>query len=216
MTRFDHFPKETLQFLTDLKANNDRQWFADHKYDYEAQVKAPTERFCTALAMGLQKLTQVPHSSKTYRIYRDVRFSKDKSPYNPYIHLSFSPENGGNNAPMWFFGLDSGKLALGCGVFQFDKAVLERFRADMAGPKGAALIELSTNLSAKGIRISEPELKRVPPGFDKDHPHVEALRRKGFSGWKDLNPEFAIGPDLIERTIKEFEGLLPIFRFLRS
>ncbi|WP_299404330.1 DUF2461 domain-containing protein [uncultured Roseobacter sp.] len=215
MDPFDHFSPQALTFLSDLKAHNDKAWFAAHKQVYEQEIKEPAKGFALAMSAALSTTTGRAHHAKIYRIHRDIRFSKDKTPYNTHIHLSFAPEDGGPNAPMWFFGLGLEKLSLGCGVFQFDKDRLAAFRAQMAGDKGAALIALTTRLQDTGLRVNAPELKRIPSGFDKDHPHAEALRRKGFSAWKDISDtRFVTQPDLVTRTMSEMIPLREVFDFL--
>ncbi|MGZ2256529.1 DUF2461 domain-containing protein [Roseobacter sp. A03A-229] len=215
MTDFDHFSPAALRFLSDLKANNRRDWFQDNKPTYEREIKTPAKQFTQAMCPALEALTGAPHSAKIYRINRDIRFSKDKTPYNAHLHISFAPDPAPPNTPMWFFGLGTEKLSLGCGIFQFDKAGLIHFRDQMAGRKGAELIALEKHLASEGLRISPPDLKRVPPGFDSDHPHAEALRRKGFSAWADLpDTGFVTAPDLVPRTISNLRPLMPVFRFL--
>lgn len=215
MRDFDHFDPEALRFLDDLNANNTREWFAANKKTYETQIKHPAAAFAEALAISLGDLVGVGHTPKVFRIHRDVRFSKDKTPYNTHVHISFTPDVAQETPPMWFFGLDTKKLTLGCGVFGFEKAALNAFRDDMAGPRGVELIQLAKALGALGLRISEPALKTVPRGYDKDHPNAEALRRKGFSAWKDIQDRaFVTQPNLVRDCIKEFEQLLPVYRFL--
>ena len=215
MASFDSFPPEALSFLSDLKANNTKDWFAENKATYEEQVKEPGKQFADAMALALRELTGCDHGSKVFRIHRDVRFSKDKTPYNAHLHIAFMPQGQLGQPPMWFFGLSPDKLSLGCGVFQYDKNALLEFRSAMAGPKGAELIQLTTELRAAGIRIGGPDLKRMPTGFDKDHPHEAALRLKGFAAWIDIQePVFAIERNLVKRTTKLFDQLMPVFRLL--
>ncbi|WP_299860672.1 DUF2461 domain-containing protein [uncultured Roseobacter sp.] len=215
MPRFDHFSKDALGFLTDLKSNNSRDWFNQQRKTYEVEVREPTKEFACHMSDALGQFTGQTHDAKIYRINRDIRFSKDKTPYNTHIHISFAPQSDQANPPMWFFGLSPEKLSLGCGVFQYDKEVLTRFRAAMAGPQGAALIRLAEEMEAQGMRVSTPDLKRVPPGFDSAHPHGEALRRKGFSGWKDIeDPGFVTTPDLTSRTVQQMRSLRPIYDLL--
>ncbi len=212
MTPFNCFTPEALDFLAHLKANNTRDWFAAHKADYDAHLKAPSLQFADDMAAALGELTGQEHSSKIFRIHRDVRFSKDKTPYNAHLHLAFMPVGSESQPPMWFFGLSPEKLSLGCGVFQFERGALDAFRAAMAGPKGAELTRLIAKMRKGGIRVGEPELKRVPAGFDKDHPHQEALRRKGFSAWVDLDdPAFVLESNLVSRTTAELRRLMPVF-----
>ncbi len=215
MTSFDHFSPEALRFLAELKDNNNREWFAQNKGTYEAEIKAPTKLFLTVMCGALKDATGQAHGGKIYRINRDVRFSPDKRPYNAHVHASFVPESKMAQPPMWFFGLSPEKLSLGCGVFQYDKETLPVFRDEMAGPKGATLIKLSQELAAAGVRISEPQLKRVPSGYDKDHPNQEALRRKGFSAWLDIGDAgFVTSPHLVKRTTAELMKLRPVFALL--
>lgn len=215
MEEFTSFSNDTLQFLTDLRANNTRDWFAENKARYEAHVKDSGQHFAATMVGALRELTGELHASKVFRIHRDVRFSKDKTPYNAHLHIAFMKEGGASADPMWFWGLSPEKVSLGCGVFQYDKASLPRFREAMAGPLGAELIRLGEELTAGGVRVRDPELKRVPADFDREHPHADALRRKGFAAWIDKDDlQFVTTPDLVARTLREFEKLLPVYKFL--
>lgn len=215
MASFDSFSPETLSFLSDLKTKNTKEWFAANKTTYEVHLKEPGKQFADAMALALRELTGCDHGSKIFRIYRDVRFSKDKTPYDAHLHIAFMPQGQLDQPPMWFFGLSPEKLSLGCGVFQYDKEALVTFRSAMAGPKGAQLIQLTTELRAAGIRVGEPELKRLPAGFDKDHSHGEALRRKGFAAWIDVSdPTFVTEPNLVKRAIERYDQVMPVFRLL--
>jgi len=215
MAPFECFSPDALRFLGDLKANNTKDWFAANKSTYEAHLKVPGKHFADAMADALRDLTGEDHSSKIFRIHRDVRFSKDKTPYNAHLHLAFMPDGAVQQPPMWFFGLSPDRLSLGCGVFQYEREALEGFRSAMAGPMGTELIALTAELRDAGIRIADPDLKRVPSGFAKDHQNAEALRRKGFAAWIDLgDPIFAVEPALVERTTEQFGKLMPVFRLL--
>ncbi|WP_299083002.1 DUF2461 domain-containing protein [uncultured Ruegeria sp.] len=215
MAQFDCFSPEAVGFLQDLKANNTKDWFAANKATYETHLKAPSKQFADDMALALGDLTGQNHGSKIFRIYRDVRFSKDKTPYNAHLHLAFMSAGPAVQPPMWFFALSPEKLSLGCGVFHYDKGALDVFRDAMAGPLGAELIQTTTEMRGRGFRISDPELKRVPSGFDKDHPHEDALRRKGFSVWIDAeSPAFVLEPNLTKRTTTMFAELMPVFLLL--
>ncbi len=209
MTGFDCFPAGALRFLTDLKANNTRDWFAAHKAEFETLIKHPAQAFAADVAGVLQDLTGQTHDSKVFRIHRDVRFSKDKTPYNSHVHIAWSLAKGG---PAWFFGLTPEALTFGCGVMAFDKPGLARFRDHVLGPNGAALADVTEALHGQGARISAPELKRVPAGCDKDHPRAELLRHKGLTVWFDAQgPDMAVQPGLVAQTRAQFEALRPVF-----
>jgi len=127
---FQGFPKEGLTFLAKLKRNNTREWFTKHKPLYQETVEAPAKAFAFEMEELLATLTKRPMSSKVFRIYRDVRFSKDKTPYNTHIHMSFFSTDGNTGEcgaqPAFHFGLEPKKLTLGIGNFGFPKDVLPK------------------------------------------------------------------------------------------
>ncbi len=212
---FAGFTTATVSFLRDLKANNTRAWFQDHKGIYEKEVKQPAEAFAGAMVPVFHALTGLEHRSKIFRIHRDVRFSKDKTPYNAHLHIAFSPVSEGANPPCWFFGLDTEKLTLGAGIFAFEKTEIDRFRQRVAGPAGTELVNLLNHLKAQGARLDEPTLKRVPSDYPKDHAHAEHLRRKGLAIWLDLGgTEQAIDGKLADRYRRNFSSIKPLFDWL--
>ena len=214
---FDSFSPAALTFLNDLKANNTRDWFAAQKPVYEAEIKRPGAAFAEAMAAALEATTGAIHRAKVFRIHRDVRFSKDKTPYNAHLHISFIPDIPADPPAMWVFGLGTDGRTLGCGIFGFEGPALGRWRDSMAGPKGAALIDLTRRFERYGCRISKPALKTIPRGYDKDHPHAEALRRKGFAVWRDTDdPGFPTAPGLVQRCQDEFARLMPVYSFLNQ
>lgn len=217
MDSFDCFSPDVRRFFKALRANNTKDWFTSNKATYEACIKEPSKQFAKDMEIELQALTGLCHGSKIFRINRDLRFSKDKTPYNTHLHLAFTPVEQDGQPPMWFFGLSPEKVSLGCGVFQYGKAALQSFRNAMAGPKGLELMRLGADLRADGVRISETELIRVPPEFESSHPNSEALRRKGFSAWLEKDGMgFATQPNLVARVANEWRTLLPVFRLLLS
>lgn len=214
---FSHFPPETLDFLTALRANNDRDWFAANKPTYERAVKQPAEDFCRAMTQRLDELTGLRHRSKIFRVHRDVRFSRDKTPYNAHLHISFMPVTDGFLNPGWFFGLEPDRLVAGTGVFELAKARLDAFRARIAGDDGDDLAALLQDLSGNGARLSEPELKRVPQPYPVDHPHAQLLRHKSLSGWEDFAaPRLACENGFAENCLTAFVRLKPLFDWLAA
>ena len=209
------FPSETVKFLKNLQANNNREWFTEYKSAYETSVKKPAAFFALIMEEKLHALTGHTYASKIFRVYRDVRFSKDKTPYNAHLHVGFTPE--GVDAPGWCFGLDPEKLSVGVGTFGFDGDKLEVYRKRVAGTNGNPLAAaLNTIESQTGFRISEPELKRVPRQFEADHTNAALLRRKGLTVWYDF-PDInaATNGDLIRACINKYETLKPVFDWLK-
>jgi uncharacterized protein (TIGR02453 family) len=212
---FHGFDPKVLTFLDDLSNNNTREWFADNKPDYERLIKKPATSFAGALAVEMTRITGHPHRSKVFRVHRDVRFSKDKTPYNTHVHIALTPDTARTNPPMWFFGLGLEKLSLGCGVFAFDKERLEGFRDYLSGPEGSTVATLLGSLSQNGARVGEPALKTVPRGYAKDHPQAEMLKHKGLSVWIDYTPRTMISdPGIVEETVRKFKTLRPVYDLL--
>ena len=211
-----HFTPEAVTFLTDLKANNDREWFAEHKADYETYVKDASVAFCRLMVEGLDGLTGTPHQSKIFRIYRDVRFAKDKTPYKPYQHILFAAGDHRQSRAAWFFALEPDKVMLGAGKFSFDGEGLVRYREAVAGKRGAKLAQILEQLQGQGTRLNEPQLKRVPSGYDKDHPRADLLRRKGLALWVDLDVSVASEGDLVATCLVKFTRLMPLVAWLED
>ena len=183
MTGFAGFPPDTVPFLKDLKANNKRDWFQASKPRYEAAYKAPAAAFCAAMTFRLQAETGDVHTAKVFRINRDIRFSKDKTPYNTYLHILFRREGARGGL---FFGLQTDGLVLGVGVMGFDKGQLAAYRDAVADRQGEQLAEIIAKLIATGARMDEPALKRVPKGFDPEHPRGDFLKHKSLTIWHDM------------------------------
>jgi uncharacterized protein (TIGR02453 family) len=202
------FTPETPRFLSDLAANNTRDWFTANRARYEAVAAAPARAFCTGMEAALSRRHGAPVVGKIYRLNRDLRFSRDKTPYNTHIRLGF----GDPRTPFaWMVGLETDHLVIGYGVFAFDHARLDRWRAAVDGPQGAALAETLGTLTAGGLRLDEPALKRVPAPYDKDHPRGALLRHKGLALWNDALPLDALyGAGAVDRMVNEFARFDPL------
>lgn len=209
------FTEDTLSFLDELKANNNREWFQANRKTYDRVMKGPAAEAGSAMNALVEELTGRPHTVKIFRINRDIRFSKDKTPYNTHIHIAFSPISDESLKPMWFFGLDTQKLVLGAGVFEFPKDRMELWRERVAGDEGEDLAKILSKVKKAGDRISEPALKRVPKPYPADHPREELLRRKGLSVWRDMpDRAFALGEKAAARCANEFRNFLPVVNWL--
>ncbi len=211
------FPAETVAFLRDLKANNDREWFARHKSVHESAVMRPGKEFCGLMTEQLHALTGAVHGAKIFRIHRDVRFSKDKTPYNAHLHITFAPAQSRGLVPVWFFGLDTDELALGTGTFGFDKPGLEKYRKCILGPEGEKVGTVLDGLLRDGMRQSEPELKRVPPGLPSDHARAGLLRRKGLTIWRHFGAgEVEKGFGTLADCVAAYRVMKPVFDWLEA
>ena len=205
---FANMVDEAVGFLAELRDNNNRDWFQDNKARYAAAIKHPGSAFGDVIATALLDLTGAEHTTKLFRANRDVRFSKDKTPYNTHMHILWS---SGPGVPGWFFGISPDYVTAGCGLMAFDKTQLMAYRARV-DKNGDAIAKLCADLVAKGYRLDPPELKRVPPPYDKDHPHGALLRRKGLALWANVSGEGS--PK--KRVTDAFKDLLPIYELTKS
>lgn len=192
---FDALVDDALAFFRELEANNTKEWFEPRKDDYVAKIRKPAELLADLMAEDLARLSGTSFKPKVFRIYRDVRFSKDKTPYNAHLHLSWFPPEGGPR-PGWFFGAAPGYLFLGTGAPGLQGADLARLRAavDRDGDTlAAALADAGKKMGAKLSDFGPPPLKRVPKPYAAEHPHADLLKRKGLvvgadlpDGWRDV------------------------------
>jgi uncharacterized protein (TIGR02453 family) len=199
------FSLETIRFLADLKDHNDRDWFQSQKQRYEAHVKTASKTFAASLEGLLSDRYDVSVPAKLYRIHRDLRFSRDKTPYHTHIHISFLDPGAESS---WMIGLETDRLVLGYGAFAFDPKRLARWRKQVSGPAGERLQGVLNELK---VRLEPPELKRPPPPYAADHPASDLLRRKGFAVWLPNMPtEAAFGEDAPARLLEKLTALDPV------
>ena len=182
------FTANALTFLNDLSRNNTRDWFADNKATYDAEIKQPAKAFGAVIAAGLEQQTGERFTAKLFRINRDLRFSKDKTPYHTHLHMLWTLDTPGRQSPGFFFGISPDNVSLGGGVMGFDKPVLTDWRQAVDGAFADRLKARMDHAAAHGFHPRDPELKRVPAPYDKDHPHGDLLRRKGLVLWRALDP----------------------------
>ena len=215
-TSFPGFPPEAMGFLAGLRDNNDRDWFAAHRGAYDRAIKGAGEHLLAALEPALAELTGRPVSGKIFRIHRDVRFSKDKRPYNAHLHIAFPARNGEMTACGFFFGLEPERVRVGAGGFDFAGPVLDAYRAAAADARtGPALEAILAKLEKAGLRIEGAELKRVPAPYAADHPRAALLRRKGLNAWRDITERKTIeGEALFGETLAAFTILAPLVNWL--
>lgn len=178
-------------YLAELAQNNSRDWFNAHKSRYEDQLRGPALRLLDEVAQAITSRSGAQVSTKLFRPQRDVRFSKDKTPYKTHLHmlwhLSHAEVGSDSVGCALFFGIDAGGGTTGGGIMGFSKAQIPRWRAAMdgtAGDEAAALVDI---LALKGFAARAPELQRTPSPYGKAHPHGDLLRRKSLTFWHQLN-----------------------------
>ena len=223
MSEFPGFPKELVSFLKDLAANNDKDWFAANRSVYDETYVAPALAFIEALSPHLAKLSPplqaVPKlNGSLRRIHRDVRFSKDKRPYNPRMHLVFWTGDHPNRAPAMHFVIAHDHLGFGSGQWGFDSDALKRYRNAVADGANAQALQQAINTAcADGTyTLGDPALARVPKGFDAEALHAGLLRHKGVvvKGERASHPAVLFSPEIIDWTLQQIELTMPLHRWL--
>ena len=206
-----YIEKSSFQFLKDLKKNNNRDWFADHKPTFiEAQnnIKA----FYSAIQDNLNQHDEI-EKMKIFRIYRDVRFSKDKTPYKPHFAGSFS-RLGKYLRGGYYLRVRPGESFLAGGFWEPNKEDLFRIRKEIELDASEIRDILNDPIYKEyfgGKFDSFSELKSAPRGFDKEHPDVDLLRKKGFIAVRNFTDKEVLDKNFINEVDKSFQALRPFF-----
>ncbi len=218
---FPGFPPETLKFLRQLKRNNNREWFLAHKQLYEEKVKGPMVDLVIALGGAMQSFGPemiVDPKRVIYRIYRDIRFSADKSPYKTHIAAIFVPRGiPKNSAAVLYFHLSPEEIIIAGGVYMPGSAELRAIRQHIAGhwEDLRAILKNHTFRSMFGGLWGE-QLSRPPRGFMPDHPAIDLLRYKQYLVSVTEAPEYAESRELFPRLLNCFTAMMPFVRFLNT
>ncbi len=212
-----YFSPKGVQFLRELKANNNRGWFEANRDRYEADVKEPMLHFIVDLADHLRavsphfKVDPRPVGGSMFRIHRDIRFSKDKSPYKTNVGAHFPHRSVDKhvNAPGFYVHLEPGNSIGGGGLWHPEAADLKKVRDRIVGrPSEWKVIRKS------GIIIEGDSLKRVPPGYDPEHPYAEDLKRKDFYLLAKFSEREVCAPDFMDRFVEVCRSATPLMEFL--
>lgn len=211
------FNEAAFRFLRDLKANNDRDWFLANKDRYEADVKGPMLAFVLAFAEPLAGISRHfvadprPVGGSMFRIHRDARFSRDKSPYKTNVGAQFRHEacTRDVHAPGFYLHLEPGACFVSTGLWHPDPDSLRKVREEIAAHPKAWLA-----LKAKGLEVGGEALKRVPAGFTPDHPCAEDLKLKDFYTHVPLTDREVCAPDFLARYAQACAQGAPLVRFL--
>ena len=226
---FTGFSRQAIQFLADLAANNERAWFQPRKSDYERLLKEPMELLIVALA-GRFQARRIPlladPKRSPFRIYRDTRFSNDKSPYKTHVAASFAwigddagddagEERHGNGA---YFNFQPGEMYMGGGMWHPDKERLDAFRAAVVSQPDKVRVALEEPGFVKvfGNAHASEEYKRVPPGYPAEHPLADLLRWKDVIFGRRLSDREVLSPSLPDTLADGYAAALPVFGFLAT
>src|SRR5713226_544571 len=212
-----HFSPRLFQFLRDLEAHNDRAWFEAHRERYEADVKEPMLRFISDLGKPFRTIS--PHigvdprpvGGSMFRIHRDIRFSKDKSPYKTNIGAHFPHTRAGKeeSAPGFYIHLEPAENIGGGGLWHPDSTALRKVRD--------RIVARSREWKAVrdiGISIGGEALKRVPPGYDPEHPFAEDLKLRDLYVMIRFSEKEVAAPGFMDRFVEACRSASPLMKFL--
>ncbi len=204
--------KSTLDFLKLVRQNNHKEWFDAHKGQYLA-AKANVEDFIKEVEIGLQQ-TDVIESHKLYRIYRDVRFSKDKTPYKTYMSGYFR-RAGAERRGGYFFSIEPGDSRFGGGFYGPNKEDLKRIRKEFEfdGDTIRKIVTDPVFVSTFG-ELKGDGVKTAPQGFSKDHPNIEFIRMKQFYAMRSFTDEEVLSPGFVEKVIETYSAIRPFFDYM--
>ncbi len=216
-----YFSHETFVFLKELAKNNDRQWFQENKQRYEEHVKGPAMFFIADFGAVLRKISKHftadprPVGGSLFRIYRDVRFSKDKRPYKTNTGVQFRHSRGKDvHAPGYYLHLEPDNVFAAAGIWRPDSKTAGKIRD--------AIDEESSNwkraVGGKRFRsrfeLSGDSLRRAPQGYDPENPLIEDLKRKDFIGKTSLTQNVVTGPGFINEFEEICRSASPFVKFL--
>jgi uncharacterized protein (TIGR02453 family) len=215
------FSPELFAFLRDLAANNDREWFAANKARYVTEVQEPALAFVEDVGMRLPEVSRhfVADARTTggsvFRLHRDLRFSKDKSPYKTQVGIQFRHARSRDvHAPGFYVNLEPGRVFMACGTWRPDRDTLHAIRTAIAARPARWQGIVEDPAFTQHFTLGGEALKRPPAGFDRDHPLIEELKRKDFIAAADLSESDATASGFLDQFLDLCTEAGDFMRFL--
>jgi uncharacterized protein (TIGR02453 family) len=210
--------RELFAFLAELRRHNNREWFNENKDRYLAEVRDPVLAFIASLAPGLAGVSRHisvdprPSGGSMMRIYRDTRFSRDKTPYKTNVGIHFGLKAPRDfEAPGYYLHLEPGHVFMGAGIWHPGADALRVIRtAIVKDPRGWK------TASRVGLSDHEATLKRPPRGVDPEHPLIDDLKRLSFTTGAEFTRQQACAPDFAPRYVATCRRATPLMRFLAN
>ena len=222
MTRsgFPGFPPQALAFFRGLARNNRRDWFQARKAVFEESAKQPMRELVHALNQAMADFAPeyaTDPDKAIFRIYRDVRFSKDKKPYKEHLAASFNVRGMAHGHGGLYYSVSHKEVAVGGGIYMPEPATLLAIRNHVA-KNHSELRRILANQKVRRLlgELQGDQLSRVPKGFACDHPAADLLRFKQFVLYTELPPDVATSPQLYREIVDRFRALMPFLRFLNA
>ena len=217
-----HLPDQSFfEFLQRLHDNNDRTWFGEHKSEFQTVVHQPAVELVSRLKRPLSRIAPMitavakPNGGSVMRIYRDTRFSKDKTPYKDHIGISLKHEAGKQtSAPELYIHLSPVESFVAGGCWMPPREPLAAIRGHIDANPDAWKRATAGKRFAGRFELGGQSLKTSPRDYPSDHPWIEDLRRKSFVGIAPLTIEQIVADDLVDRLLDDFKRLRPLMTFL--
>jgi uncharacterized protein (TIGR02453 family) len=216
-----YFTRQTLSFLSSLADNNTREWFEGHRQDYEQFVREPALAFIADMAEEMPAISEhfraLPKKvgGSLMRVQRNLRFSRDKTPYKTNIGIQFRHEVGKDvHAPGYYVHIEPGECFVGVGLWHPDADPLFKIREAIAQNAGAWVKARDDKGFSKHFDLVGDTLANAPRGFAKDHPLVEDLKRKDFLGLAPLGETNVTSRNFRALVTDRFKQAEPMMRFL--
>jgi uncharacterized protein (TIGR02453 family) len=214
------FSPELFAFLRELADHNDREWFAENKARYVENVQEPAISFVADFERSLARISPNfradarPVGGSLFRIQRDIRFSKDKTPYKTHTGIHFRHRSAGDvHAPGFYLHLEPGTVFAAAGIWHPDTAAQRAIRDAIAGDP-AGWKRATGGKFAATYQLTGDSLKRPPPGYPADHPLIEVLKRKDFVCETPLTEGTVTGPGFLQEYARLCRTAVPFLRFL--
>jgi len=214
------FTNQTFKFLKELEKNNNRDWFEANKHRYEEYVREPALAYIEAMAPHLTKISNhfVASPKKVggslMRIYRDVRFSKDKTPYKTNIGIQFRHSAGKDvHAPGFYMHIESKEVFVGSGMWRPDSQTVNNMRLHMDENR-TDWKKITRQLTKKGFELHGESLKRPPRGYDAEHPLLEDLKRKDFIAIQNLKSALVKDKQFVKESAALFASTKSFVQFI--
>lgn len=217
-----YFSDKTFRFLRGLARNNEREWFLAHKPDYEAHVREPLQRLVTDLQPDLAEVSlHYRADPKTvggslYRIHRDIRFSRNKTPYKTWQGMRLFHERFRETiAPLWYLHLQPGNCFIAAGIWRPESPALRQLRQFIVDNPAAWETAAHAPAFRRRYRMSTDDmLVRPPRGFPEDFPRIDDLRHRNFIVLRDLPDTTVTGPRLRQVLARDLKATAPFMDYL--
>src|SRR5215813_6021246 len=212
-----YFDRSLFQFMGQLRRNNRRPWFLKHKAEYDELARDASVRFISDLRLHIREVSTwlvvdpKPHGGSLLRVYRDIRFSKDKTPYKSHVGMSFwhaSSNEETIHAPGLYLHIDPAGCFLAGGMWHPDPRSLARIRDAVAWKQD------DWRYAKRGLKLGGDALTRPPRGYAADHPLVEDLKRKDFVASIELSQAQICSGRFMDDFLRSARKMSPLLRFL--